>query len=1108
MLLDKGEKHKRIFHGERITWITPSSLQELLQLKVNYPRAPLVVGNTIVGPEMKFRGVFHPVIIYPARIPDLNLVTHNDDGISIGAACSLTLLKEALGKAISQNPEEKTKLFNVLLQQLKTLGGPQIRNTASLGGNILSRSPTSDLNPVLAAGKCILNVAAVDGNRYIPLDENFFAGSGTSILKDKEILLSVLIPFSKKGDYFSAFRQAQRRENALPIVTAGMKVQFDEDAVIKDIHIYYGGVGPTTACVKHTCKALITKHWDDHMLSEACRLIVDEISLPPSAPGGMVEYRRTLTLSFFFKFYLEVLQRLNHMESHNSDISALNEFEKTYCENIQAYQNVPTCQSSEDPIGRPIMHHSGIKHATGEAVYCDDMPYGNGELFLNFVTSSRPHAKIVSLNLSEALAQPGVVDIITADDFPGTNKVMLGDEEVPFLANKKVLCVGQLICAVLADTPAQAKKAAAKVKVVYEDLEPVILTIQDAIEHDSFYKPQRQLQYGNVEEGFKAADQVHEGEIYIGGQEHFYMETQTMRAVPKGEDKEMDVYVSTQDPTQIQMLIGTVLNVPSNRIICHVKRVGGAFGGKVTKTAHMAAITALAANKTRRPVRCVLERGDDMLITGGRHPFLGKYKVGFMNDGRIKAVDVSYFCNGGSTPEDSIFVVDLALMNMDTAYRIPNVRCWGTACKTNLPSNTALRGFGYPQAAFVTETWISEIALKCGISPEKVREINLHKEISQTHFKQDILSRTLLMCWKECMEKSSYHSRRCDVENFNKQNNWKKKGLAIIPMKFPIGSTAKFFGQASALVHIYLDGSVLVSHGGIEMGQGVHTKIMQVASRELGIPISYIHVCETNTSSVPNTQVSGGSMGTDVNGMAVKRACETLMERLYPIKSKNPIGSWKEWVNEAYMQSISLSATGFLRAFERELDWDKGEGDPIHYCVYGVACSEVEIDCLTGDHKNLRTDIVMDIGCSINPAVDIGQIEGAFVQGLGLFTMEELKFSPQGLLYTRGPAQYKIPAVCDIPEQFHVSLLADSPNNCAIYSSKGVGEPSLFLGSSVYFAIKDAILSTRRERGMCDLFTLNSPATPEKIRMACGDQFTDMIPTNITGSYVPWAVNV
>ncbi|XP_068101230.1 aldehyde oxidase-like [Hyperolius riggenbachi] len=1102
IMMDNEARRSQTFHGERIKWFSPTSLQELLQLKAKYPKAPLVVGNTAIGPEMKFRGVFHPVIVYPARIPDLHLVTEDDTGITLGAACSLTAMKETLTEAVSRLPEQKTKLFRALLQQLATLGGPQIRNTASLGGNIISRSTTSDLNPVLAAGGCILNLASAGGTRQVPLDWSFFSPSGNSFLKSEEMLVSVQIPYSEKGDHLSALRQAQRRENALPIVTAGMKVQFEGTSnVIKDIHIFYGGVGASTVCARATSKALIGKHWNEDMLGEACRLILDEVSLPPSAPGGMAEYKRTLTISLFFKFYLEVLQALNQLDPTASDLSALKGFESSPVEHVQTYQNVPEDQPSRDPVGRPLMHRSGVKHATGEAVYTDDMPSVDGELFVRFVTSSRAHAKIVSMDFTEALAMEGVATIMTADDFPD-------DENASLLARGKVLCVGHIICAVLANSPEQAKKAATKVKIVYEDLQPVILTIEEAINNNSFYEPQRQIEYGNVDEAFRTADQVHEGEVYIAGQEHFYMETQSIRAVPKGEDGEMDIYLATQDPTHTQSFVATVLKVPSNRVVCHVKRVGGAFGGKITKTGYLAAISAVAAKKTKRAVRCVLERGDDMLITGGRHPFLGKYKVGFMNDGQVTAVEVSHYNNAGSTSDESILVAEVGILYLDSGYKIPNLRCKGIACKTNLPSNTAFRGFGYPQAAFVTDTWMDEIAIKVGLPPEKVREKNLYRGIAETHLKQEIDARTLIMCWNECMEKSSYHNRRLAIEEFNKQNFWKKKGLAIIPMKFPIGSLVKFFGQAAALVHIYVDGSVLVSHGGVELGQGVHTKILQIASRELQIPITEVHICETSTDSVPNTMTSGGSLGTDVNGMAVMNACQTLMKRLEPIKEANPKGFWKDWVKEAFLQSISLSATGYFRGFEREMNWEKGEGNPAHYCVFGVACSEVEIDCLTGDHKNLRTDMVMDVGCSINPAVDIGQIEGAFVQGLGLFTIEELKFSPQGVLYTRGPAQYKIPAVCDVPEQFYVSLLANVPNPHAIYSSKGVGEPSLSLGSSIYFAIKDALIYARKERGLPQLFTLNSPATPEKIRMACGDKFTDMIPKDEPGTYIPWAINI
>nr|XP_025960944.1 aldehyde oxidase isoform X4 [Dromaius novaehollandiae] len=1072
-MAESQPKRTLVFRGERMTWISPVSLDELLDLKATHPKAPLVVGNTNVGPEMKFRGVLHPVVIAPARVLDLNLVKCTDDGLTLGAACSLTLVKDVLTNATSEFPEEKTKIFRAVLQQLRTLGGEQIRNVASLGGNIVSRKSTSDLNPILAAGNCMLNLVSRGRKRQIPLSDIFADGASNNTIMPEEILVSIYIPHSRKGEYVSAFRQAPRRENALPITNAGMRVLFEEGTdIIKDLSIFYGGSVSTTICAKQTCQALIGR------------------------------------------FFLEVLQSLKTMDPcHYPSIpmeygSVLQDFETKMPQSIQIYQDIEPGQPPQDPVGRPIMHQSGIKHATGEAIYIDDLPSVDGELFLAVVTSSRAHAKIVSIDTSEALKGPGVFDIITAHDVPATNEFYYSNEPEIVFARNKVTCVGQIVCAVAADSDVHAKQAAAKVKIEYEVLEPVILTIEEAIKHNSFFEPKRKLEQGNVDQAFETVDKILEGQIHIGGQEHFYLETQSVLAVPKGEDKEMDMYVSTQHPAIIQEMVSASLGVPANRIMCHVKRVGGAFGGKLLKAGLLASVAAVAANKTSRAVRLVLSRGDDMLITGGRHPFIGKYKVGFMNDGRIIAVDAKFYINGGCTPDESVLVSEVSLLKMDNAYRIPNLRCWGYACKTNLPSNTAFRGFGFPQSALVTETWITGIADKTGLSPEKIREINMYRENEQTHFKQQLDPQNLIRCWNECMEKSAYYSRKTAIKEFNKQNYWKKKGIAIVPMKFPFGLGTRYLSQAAALVHIYTDGSVLLTHGGIEMGQGIHTKMIQVASRELNIPMSCIHFCETSTTTIPNACASVGSAGTDVNGMAVKDACQTLLKRLQPIINKNPKGTWNDWIEEAFKQSVSLSATGYFRGYNESMDWEKGEGQPFTYFLYGAACSEVEINCLTGDHKNLRTDIVMDIGCSINPAVDIGQIEGAFVQGIGLYTMEELNYSPEGVLYTRGPDQYKIPAVCDIPEQFTVSLLSSSQNPYAIYASKGIGEAGLFLGCSVFFALRDAVTSVRNERGLKETFTLNSPLTPEQIRAACADEFTEMMTNNGSASSTPWAISM
>ncbi|KAJ8351563.1 hypothetical protein SKAU_G00230390 [Synaphobranchus kaupii] len=676
------------------------------------------------------------------------------------------------------------------------------------------------------------------------------------------------------------------------------------------------------------------------------------------------------------------------------------------------------------------------------------------------------------------------------------------------LAEEEVTCVGQMVCAVAADTQQHAKRGAAAVKITYEDLPDRVFTVEEAIEKKSFFKPQRTIERGCVTEAFGKADRVYEGQVCLGGQEHFYMETQSMLVVPSGEEKEMKVYLSTQYPAYAQESVAETLGIPSNRVSCHIKRMGGAFGGKVTKTASLASITAVAAWKTGQAVRCILERGDDMLITGARHPVLGKYKVGFMNDGRIIAAEVQYYANAGNIEDESIQVIEKILLHLDNAYNVPNLHGRSTACKTNLPSNTAFRGFGVPQSILVTENMITDVAMVLGRTTEEIREINMYKGVSTTHYKQEFDPENLLRCWEECKEESCYQSRRNTIAQFNQGSRWKKRGVAIVPIKYGIAFAEGFLNQAAALVHIYTDGSVLVSHGGTEMGQGIHTKMQQVVSRELGVPTSLIYITETSTTTIPNACPSAASFGTDANGMAVKDACETLRRRLDPVVQGNPNGTWESWIKKAFFQKISLSATGFYRGHDLYMNWEKNEGHPYAYFVYGACFSEVEVDCLTGDYRNIKTNIVVDIGRSINPSIDIGQIEGAFIQGMGLYTLEELKFSPSGVLYTRGPSQYKIPAVCDLPLSFNIYLLPGSTNPNAIYSSKGIGEPVLALGSSVYFAIKDAVAAARKEAGLSGPFSLDSPATPERTCMACATPFTQMIPASKPGSYQPWAINV
>ncbi|XP_008831523.1 aldehyde oxidase 4 isoform X2 [Nannospalax galili] len=1109
-MAEDPNKRRLTFQGERTTWIMPATLKDLLELKASYPKAPLVMGNTTVGPNIKFKDEFYPVFISPLGLPELYFVNTTNDEVTIGAGYSLAQLNDALYFIVSDQPKEKTKTYHALLKHLRTLAGPQIRNMATLGGHVVSQPNFSDLNPILAAGNATINVISKEGTRQIPLNGPFLEGSPEANLRPEEVVLSISIPYSTQWHFVSGLRMAQRQENAFAIVNAGMSVKFEEGTnTIKDLQMFYGHVGPTVVSASQTCKRLIGRQWDDQMLSEACRWVLEEIRIPPAAEGGMVEFRRTLIISLLFKFYLKVRRGLNKMDPQKfpdipeNFVSALDDFPIQTPQGIQMFQCVDPKQPQQDPVGHPVMHQSAIKHATGEAVFVDDMPPIDQELFLAVVTSTRAHAKILSIDISEALACPGVVDVITAEDVPGDNN---HSGEILY-AHNEVICVGQIICTVAADTYAHAKAAAKQVKIAYEDIEPKIITIEQALAHNSFLSDERKIEQGNVEHAFENVDQIIEGEVHVEGQEHFYMETQTILAIPKAEDKEMVLHLGTQFPTHVQEYVAAALKVPRSRIACHMRRTGGAFGGKVTKPALLGAVSAVAANKTGHPIRFILERGDDMLITAGRHPLLGKYKIGFMNNGEIKAADVEYYINGGCTPDESELVMEFIVLKSENAYYIPNFRCRGRACKTNLPSNTAFRGFGFPQATVVVEAYISAVAAKCNLLPEEVKEINMYKRTSKTAHKQTFNPEPLRRCWKECLEKSSFYARKQAAEEFNKKNFWKKRGLAVVPMKFTIGIPIAFYNQAAALVHIYLDGSVLLTHGGCELGQGLHTKMIQVASRELNIPQSYVHLSETSTITVPNAIFTAGSMGTDINGKAVQNACQILLDRLQPIIKKNPKGKWEEWIGKAFEESISLSATGYFKGYQTNMDWEKEEGDAYPYYVYGASFSEVEVDCLTGAHKLLRTDIFMDAAFSINPALDIGQVEGAFIQGMGFYTIEELKYSPEGVLYSRGPDDYKIPTVTEIPEEISVTLV-HSQNPIAIYSSKGLGEAGMFLGSSVLFAIYDAVSAARRERGLSNTFPLNSPATPEVIRMACVDQFIDMIPSDDPSTFTPWSIHV
>ena len=726
----------------------------------------------------------------------------------------------------------------------------------------------------------------------------------------------------------------------------------------------------------------------------------------------------------------------------------------------------------------PQPHHSALQHVTGQSVFVNDMDFGGRLLFGRVVFSHQAHANIRSICTQQARAAEGVVAVLTAADIPGLNQMGPVVPDEPCLATDQVSFFGQAVALIAARTEAAARKAASLVNIEYEPLE-AITDLGTAIAENSFLTDPRQIATGDVGKAFENAEYVLNGTLHTGAQEHWYLETQSCLCLPE-EAGQMMVYSSTQHPAETQAIVAQVLAVPANAVTVEVKRMGGAFGGKETQANHIAAWTALLAHATQHPVKMHLFRDDDQMMTGKRHRFLSEYRAAYNADGCLLALDVALHADGGAALDLSVAILERAMFHIDNAYYIPNLRVTGQVWKTNLPPNTAFRGFGGPQGMAVIETVIDRIARALHKDAAEIRKLNFYKNGQSTHYGQQLNEVRLEKLFGRLVNFSHYPALRRETEVFNKENEFIKKGLALTPVKFGISFTTSFLNQAGALVHIYRDGSVQINHGGTEMGQGLHTKMLEVACRSLGVPPERVIVTATNTSKVPNTSATAASSGSDLNGMAVKNAIDKLISRLTPIAQSlmkistddalifadgkvAPKGhpdkdiAFDELVSQAYLDQVSLSATGYYRTPGLFFDKTTGKGTPFYYFAYGMAVSQVQLDTLTGDHRILKTYIVHDVGDSINAAIDLGQIEGGFVQGVGWCTTEEIKWNDKGFLTTHSPDTYKIPGVRNIPEIFEVEIARDMPNPGTIQNSKAVGEPPLMLALSVWLALKDAI---------------------------------------------------
>jgi xanthine dehydrogenase large subunit len=772
-------------------------------------------------------------------------------------------------------------------------------------------------------------------------------------------------------------------------------------------------------------------------------------------------------------------------------------------------------------VGQPRNHESAILHVLGEATYTDDIPELQATLHAALGLSQKAHAIINAISLDAVRRSPGVVAVLTAADIPGANDCGPIIHDDPILADGLVEYVGQPLFVVVADSHDNARRAARLATVDYTEL-PAILTPQAARQAHSFVLPPMHLTRGDFKQAFARAPHRLKGELHVGGQEQFYLEGQISYAIPK-ENNGMLVLCSTQHPSEMQHIVARAIGVQSHSITVECRRMGGGFGGKESQSALWAAAAAISAAHLKRPVKLRADRDDDMLVTGKRHCFYYDYEVGYDDGGRIVAAKVEMVLRAGFSADLSGPVATRAVCHVDNAYYLSDVDILALCGKTNTQSNTAFRGFGGPQGAIAIEYVIDEIARNLGKDALDIRTLNLYGRTDAegrnvTPYGQKVVDNVMHELLAELEHSSDYRQRRTAIDAFNAASPVLKKGLAVTPVKFGIAFNLTHLNQAGALVHVYVDGSVLVNHGGTEMGQGINTKVAQVVAHELGVDLRQVRVTATDTSKVANTSATAASTGADLNGKAAQDAARRIRERLAAFAAALFGGSAEEvrfaantaqlgsqsipfpaLVQKAYVARVQLWSDGFYATPGLHWDAKSMTGHPFSYFAYGAAVSEVVVDTLTGEWKLLRADALYDAGQSLNPAIDIGQVEGAFIQGMGWLTTEELWWNEDGKLMTHAPSTYKIPGVSDCPQDFRVRLFQNRNVEDAIHRSKAVGEPPLLLSFSVFFAIRDAVSSTADHKINPPL---NAPATSEQIlnalaavqAAACGTILTPGLP--------------
>ncbi len=1033
-----------------------------------HPDAHIVAGTTDVGLWItkQFRPLSHLVHIASAR--DLAVVRVDDAAIEIGAAVTFEAAMPAL---LTDYPEART--------MFERLGSVQVRSSGTVVGNVANGSPIGDSSPFLIAVGAQLRLRRGSVRRTLPI-ESFFVAYGKQDRQPGEFVESILVPRRPEGLRLGVYKLSKRRDQDISIVLAALAVRLTPDGTCADARLAFGGMAGTPALASRACARLKGKPWTAATVADA-QAALDEDFTPLTDHRGTDWYRQTSARNLLMRLFLD----------------APDEPERPAGDGAPA---VPAAvRPGPQTVSLPIPHDGAAGHVTGRAIYVDDIAEPVGTLHGAVGLNPGGAGPVRSIDMAPVHRAPGVVAVITAADIPGDTWMGPTVDDEPVFATDHVQYPGQPLFLVVADTRTAARRAARLATVTVATTDPVV-TIDQALAAGRSLHEARTMQRGDPEAALAASNHRLQGEIRIGGQDHMYLEGQVSLAVPQ-EGGAMTVHCSTQHPSEVQDLVARALAVPSAAVTVEVRRLGGGFGGKETQAAPFAVMAAVAARRLGRAVKIRLDRDDDMLATGKRHDFLGRYAVGFDDDGRIRGLDVELASRCGFSEDLSAAVNDRAMFHVDNAYHLPAVRVRSHRCRTDTVSNTAFRGFGGPQGMVVIERVIDAIAAQLGLDPLDVRQVNAYRAgQDETPYGMQVEPDAIPSMLSQLAEQADYAGRRAAVEAFNAEHPVARRGIALTPVKFGISFTKTPYNQAGALLHIYNDGSVHLNHGGVEMGQGLYQKVAQLVADSFGLPLDRVAVTATRTDKVPNTSATAASSGTDLNGRAAELAAETLKERLSAVYRDHVPGArnqitfaggmvtdgttpvpFPQVAQWAYQDRVSLSTTGYYRTPKVAWDPQTWTGRPFFYFAYGAAVAEVEIDTLTGEYAVRQVDILHDAGRSINPAIDCGQIEGGFIQGMGWLTMEELVFDDAGRLRTHAPSTYKIPCASDRPGALTIRLMDRANREDTVNRSKAVGEPPLMLAISVHSALSHAVSQAASGTRWPDL---DAPATPEAVLRA------------------------